>query len=456
MMNRVKQAVVLAAVVVGVSSAYAGTAEYVPGEVIVKYKDGLIRSRESMNTLYDDARITSVRRLKGSLNGFEQLRFNAEDTQMDDVVQTFMKNDAVEYVQPNYILRSLPVAEENVAVSPAAGIPCFFPGFPPGCEDSETPVTRPVLNPAPADVVPPVADPSLSEAYGLSKIGATSAWKANRGSKKIIVAVIDTGVDYNHEDLSFNVWRNPKPTQNDVVGFDFVHNDGLPFDDNKHGTHTSGTVGAVGGNGKGVSGVSQRVSVMAIKFLSGQGSGTTADAIRAVDYAINHGAKVLSNSWGGHGNDNNQALFQAIERAKAKNVLFVAAAGNDGTDNDGSDPAYPAGFTNDNLIAVAATDRNDQMASFSNYGKKTTHLGAPGVGVYSTTPGGQYEALSGTSMACPHVAGAAALIWSKKPTLTYKQVKNILMSTADPVSSLAGRTVTGARLNVLKALAAVK
>lgn len=297
-----------------------------------------------------------------------------------------------------------------------------------------------------------MADPELSKAYGLGKIGAPEAWKTWQGSKDMIVAVIDTGIDYNHEDLAFNVWRNPNPTKNDIVGFDFVHNDGLPFDDNQHGTHTSGTVGAVGGNGKGVSGVAPKVSIMALKFLSGEGSGTTADAIRAIDYAIEHGAKVLSNSWGGKGDDGNQALKDSIERARAKDVLFVAAAGNDGTDNDGRDPSFPAAFDNDNLISVAATDASDQMAFFSNYGAKTTHVAAPGVNIYSTVPGNKYAQLSGTSMACPHVAGAAALIWSKNPTWNYKKVKEVLMKTVDPLPSLKGKTVTGGRINVLKAL----
>ena len=230
-------------------------------------------------------------------------------------------------------------------------MPCLLPGipFPPGCQDggggnnpaptpdpgpTNPPANRPELGALPADIDPPVADPDLDKAYGLAKIGATEAWKSFRGSKDFIVADIDTGIDYNHEDLSFNLWRQKDEKGKEFVGYDFVHNDNLPFDDNEHGTHTAGTIGAVGGNGKGVSGVAQRVSLMAVKFLSGEGSGTTTDAIRAIDYAIQHGAKVLSNSWGGKGDDNNAALKDAIERAKAKDVLFVAAAGNDGTDND--------------------------------------------------------------------------------------------------------------------------
>jgi subtilisin family serine protease len=343
------------------------------------------------------------------------------------------------------------IGYQEMAVAPT---PCIFPGidYPPGCGDSAGP--KPALQPAPAEVNPPVADPDLSKAYGISKIGATGAWNTFRGSKDFVVAVIDTGADYNHKDLSFNMWRNPNPSdKQDVVGYDFVHNDGLPYDDNKHGTHTAGTIGAVGGNGIGVSGVNQRVSIMALKFLSGQGSGTTADAIRAIDYAISHGAKVLSNSWGGKADQDNSALRDAIVRAQSANVLFVAAAGNDGGNNDNESEAdYPAAFNTDNMIAVAATDANDSLAKFSNVGAKTVHVAAPGVNVYSTIPGDKYASLSGTSMACPHVAGAAALIWAKNPTWTYQQVKAALMSTVDQVPSLKGKTVTGGRINVQKAL----
>ncbi len=184
----------------------------------------------------------------------------------------------------------------------------------------------------------------------------------------------------------------------------------------------------------------------------GDGSGTTADAIRAIDYAIGHGAKVLSNSWGGKSDGDNQALSDAIDRARAKGVLFIAAAGNDGSDNDGNDPDYPASFKQDNMIAVAATDEQDTLAFFSNYGKTTTHLAAPGVNVYSTVPGNKYASLSGTSMACPHVAGAAALLWSMHPNWDYKKVKQVLLDTVDPIASLKDKTVTGGRLNILRAL----
>lgn len=461
------------------AGAMAAGVEYKDGEVLVKFKDDASRPRVMMNAMYESLGAVKVKRFSGTMKGMEQIFLNPSVKVMDAVAE-LQRSELVEFAQPNYILRTQPITKQDgedpgmpggVPCIPGfdipgcdkdAPIPCLIPGFPfpPGCTDDPgnpgnpgNPVTKPELQPAPGEVNPPVADTDLSKAYGIAKIGAPEAWALHKGNKNFVVAVIDTGIDYNHEDLSFNVWRNPNPGEKkDVTGYDFIHDDGMPFDDNDHGTHCSGTIGAVGGNGVGVSGVNQRVSIMGLKFLSAEGSGSTADAIKAIDYAITHGAKVLSNSWGGKGDDGNAALKEAIDRARAKDVLFVAAAGNDGTDNDGRDPSFPAAFDNDNLIAVAATNSSDQMASFSNYGKKTTHLGAPGVNVYSLKPGNKYQSLSGTSMACPHVAGAAALLWSKHPEWNYKKVKEVLLSSVDPVSSLSGKTVTGGRLNILKAL----
>ncbi|MFL5815821.1 MAG: S8 family peptidase [Bdellovibrionia bacterium] len=445
-------------------SGAAFAAEYQPGEVIVKYKPEAVRTRALMNQMYDSAGVQKVKRFTGMMSGMERLVL-ADNVKVEDAIAELEKNDAVEYVQPNYILHAYPVSEgsENAADDASEGtfamapVPCMFPGvnYPPGCAAQQSGGgQKPALKPAPADVNPPVADPDLAQTYGMNKIAATTAWNTFKGSKSFIVAVIDTGADYNHKDLSFNMWRNPKPTdKQDVVGFDFVHNDGLPYDDNRHGTHTAGTVGAVGGNGVGVSGVAQRVSIMALKFLSGEGSGTTADAVRAIDYAVGHGAKVLSNSWGGKGDQGNKVLSDAIERARTKDVLFVAAAGNDSGNNDDPKQAdYPAALKNDNIIAVAATDSNDSLAKFSNYGAKSVHVAAPGVNIYSTIPGDRYSMLTGTSMACPHVAGAAALVWAKNPTWNYQKVKAALMSTADMVPSLKGKTITGGRINVLKAM----
>jgi subtilisin family serine protease len=400
------------------------------------------------------------------MGSFERLTL-AEHTTVEKAVGELNLSESVEYAQPNYLLYSLPISEgtvQSVLARSGSRGPCLLPGsrIPFGCDEAEYgdgtgslgESDRPALKVAPQAKFPPVVDPDLSQLWGMRKVQALEAWKIQPGSRQVIVADIDTGIDYNHVDLAFNIWRNPNPTEkNDRVGFDFVHNDGLPFDDQEHGTHTAGTVGAVGGNGVGISGVSQVVALMALKFLAKDGSGTTADAIRAIDYAIAHGAQVLSNSWGGQGDSDNRALREAITRAQVKGVLFVAAAGNNSADNDVQGSAsYPAAFQNDNLISVAATDEDDNLTYFSNYGKRTTHLAAPGSRIYSTIPGDQYKQMSGTSMACPHVAGAAALLWSQHPDWDYHKVKQVLLSTVDVIPGLSGKLVSGGRLNVFKAL----
>ena len=311
-MTHPRKASLIVGLVAGVFAAQlAFASDFVPGEVLVKYKDGVSRNRATMNEIYEKSGVKGVKRYTGMMRGLEQLQLE-ETVKVEDAIAELLRNDLVEYAQPNYIL-TLPrkVAEEPIpglpggipcipgfdipGCDPNARMPCLIPGipFPPGCEDGgggggggpgNPPAERPVVTAPPAEVIPPVADPDVSKTYGMSKIQATDAWGQFRGSKQFVVAVIDTGIDYNHEDLSFNVWRNPTPgPKNDVVGYDFVHDDGLPFDDNEHGTHTAGTVGAVGGNGKGVSGVAQHVSIMGLKFLSGEGSGSGRDAIRRPD-----------------------------------------------------------------------------------------------------------------------------------------------------------------------------
>ncbi len=305
-------------------------------------------------------------------------------------------------------------------------------------------------------------DPMLSRSYGILKVQAQQAWTKTIGSEQVVVADIDTGIDYNHQDLINNIWRNPKELRgdkkdndgngfvDDVVGWDFANNDSLPWDDNGHGSHTSGSIGATGGNGVGTSGVTQRVQLMGLKFLDADGSGTTENAIRAIKYAVNHGAVILSNSWGG--DEYSKALEDAISEAGSHNVLFVAAAGNDGTNND-TQPMYPAAYNLPNVIAVAASDREDMLTDYSNFGVNSVHIAAPGDGIFSTVPGNKYEINSGTSMACPHVAGAAALLKSLRPNLSAVSMKRILMQSVDKVPEYADKIVSGGRLNVARALA---
>jgi len=324
-------------------------------------------------------------------------------------------------------------------------------------------------------------DPDFSLLYGLNNTGQTGgtpdadidapeAWDIQTGSSSVVVAVIDTGVDYNHEDLALNIWTNPNgevPDNgidddgngyvDDVRGWDFYNNDNDPIDDHGHGTHCAGTIGGVGNNGIGVVGVNWDVEIMPLKFLSSGGSGTTAGAISAIQYATLMGANVMSNSWGGGGYS--QALKDTIAAAGDAGILFVAAAGNSGANSDQS-PMYPAAYDNANIVSVAATDYNDQKASFSNYGVVSVDLGAPGVNIYSTVPPGPcslcdlsgFRFLSGTSMATPHVSGVAGLIKAEFPALTANGLKLRLLGTIDPIPSLDGITVTGGRLNAYNSL----
>ena len=300
-------------------------------------------------------------------------------------------------------------------------------------------------------------------------IGATSAWEISTGSTANVVAVVDTGVDYNHPDLAANIWSAPSSFTvhvggRDITcdagthGFDAILNTCDPTDDNYHGTHVSGTIGAVGNNGVGVVGVNWTTRIMGLKFLNAFGSGTTADAIKAIEFAVQIKAifgaaanvRVLSNSWGG--GDFSQALLDEIKLAGAKDMLFVAAAGNSANDND-ANPSYPASYDSPNIVAVAATDNNDRLAYFSSFGATSVHLGAPGVDVLSSVVGGLYEFFSGTSMATPHVSGAAALVLSAC-SLDTAGLKSVLLGNTDPVAALRGITLTGGRLNVNKAIRA--
>ena len=372
---------------------------------------------------------------------------------------------------------------------------------------------------------PKFADGSL---YGLTRIQAPLAWDTTTGSPTVVVAGIDTGIDYTHEDLYLNIWINQReipvsrranladtdgdglitfrdlndpvnrgpgkandvdnngridardilaPMQrllidtgnggwdddtdadangyaDDLVGWNFVNNTNRPFDDHGHGTHTAGTIGALGNNGTGVTGVNWAVRIMPLKFLDANGSGTDEAAIAAIRYAADNGARVSNNSWGGYFGAAGDTLYQAIEYAGTKGHLFVAAAGNDGLNNDTSPyRSFPASYDLPNIISVAATDAKDNRPRWSNYGKASVDLGAPGVGIWSTVPGG-YVPASGTSMAAPHVTGAAALILAEHPGLSADQVKTLILSTADPVRALRNKVATDGRLNVGRALAA--
>ena len=321
-------------------------------------------------------------------------------------------------------------------------------------------------------------DASFSSLWGMHNTGQTGgtadadidapeAWEISTGSDQIVVAVIDTGVDYTHPDLVANMWANPGEIAgngidddgngfvDDIHGYDFVNNDGNPMDDHSHGTHVAGTIAGAGNNGAGVAGVNWSSSIMALKFLSASGSGSIADAVEAVNYITmmktTYGVNVRlsNNSWGGGGYS--QSMYDAIAANNAADILFVAAAGNSSTNNDVT-PHYPSNYDIDNVISVAATDHNDNLASFSCYGATTVDLAAPGVSIYSTLPGGSYGSYSGTSMATPHVAGVAALAWSVNPGASALQIRDAIFQGTDTVASLSGDVATGGRLNARNTL----
>lgn len=316
-------------------------------------------------------------------------------------------------------------------------------------------------------------DTRFASLYGLHNTGQTGgvadadidapeAWDLQTGNN-VVVAVIDTGADYNHADLAANIWSNTREVAgnridddgngyvDDIRGWDFANNDNNPMDDNRHGTHVSGTIAAVGNNTLGVTGVNWRARIMPLKFLTATGAGSTANAIAAVNYAVRNGAKVINASWGGGAFS--QALLNAITAANNAGVLFVTAAGNNGTNND-TTPSYPANYNVANIVAVAATDSADTRAGFSNFGPRTVHVAAPGVAILSTVLNNAYASLSGTSMASPHVAGVATLMLGANPTLTVSALKSALLASVDAKGSLTGVISTGGRVNAFKAVTA--
>ena len=396
--------------------------EIIPGEILVKFKP--TAEVAAMASIAQQLNLKSVKHIR-KLNA---VLYKYPTTQnLDSILDACLQRPDVMYAEPNYRVYAL--------------------------------------------IVP--NDPDFSRLWGLHNTGQTGgkndadidapeAWDKTTGRKEILVAIIDTGIDYNHPDLANNIWTNPDEIPNnnrdddnngyvdDVHGYDFINNDPDPMDDNRHGTHVAGTVGAVGNNNRGVVGVNWTVKLMALKFLSATGSGSTADAAEAIIYAADNGALITNNSWGGGGFS--RTLKDAIEYARDKGVLFVAAAGNESKDNDDS-PNYPSNYDLENVIAVAASTDRDGMASFSNWGNQTVDLAAPGEDIYSTTPSNTYQSLSGTSMATPHVAGAAGLIWAYYyPNTNWREVKYRLFGAVDFIPDFEGELLLEGRLNVNEAI----
>lgn len=296
-------------------------------------------------------------------------------------------------------------------------------------------------------------------------INAPGAWKIRTSAASVIVAVVDTGICYTHEDLAPNMWHNDHPTFNDIYGCNATTPEisGDPMDEmdqkaREHGTMCAGIIGAAGNNGIGITGIAWEVQLMACKCFDSSGIATDSDVITCLDYACSHGAKIINCSWGHPALYTEATAFlEALKRAQGQGIIIVAAAGNEGNNTD-LHPEYPATCLLDNVLAVAATNGDDHLAQGSNYGPTTVHLGAPGSWIYSTSITSSdlehhpfYDHMSGTSMATPHVTGALALMLAEFPNLSYREIIEKLLAATDPVPDLQGKSIAG-RLNIAKAL----
>jgi len=429
----------VAVVVAGISSdlgarqspqsrqARQGSESYVEGELLVKFTP-------AMNATARDAALNSRRAVR--LRRFARLNLDhvrlPSTVTMPEAIAAFQSMPGIAYAQPNYIRHAIQTAPPND--------PLWLDG-------------------------------SL---WGLQKIQAQQAWSNfTTGDGSVIVASIDTGIDYTHPDLAPNMWRNPYETPgngidddgdgyiDDVYGINTANHNSNPYDDQGHGTHTSGTIAAVGNNNEGVAGVNWNAKLLSCKFLDASGSGTDAGAIECFDYIValrarGENIRVTSNSWGSSRSSEpvSLALKAAIDAAGALGIINIFGAGNDGTDNDAS-PFDPASYDSPSIVAVASSGTNDRRSFFSNYGATSVDLAAPGENILSTYPGGAYEYLSGTSMATPHVAGVAALLAKLDPSLTAEGMKTLLLDNVDLSTRWTGKVASGGRLNAYRAAAAV-
>ncbi|WP_199708024.1 S8 family peptidase [Algoriphagus lacus] len=423
---------------------------YVPGQLLIKYKTSQAGSRLSQDILamiqanVVEEITTGAMELANARKGGESGDLLLVESRLGtmEAIERLRNMPEIEYAEPNWIYQHYATSND----------PYFLNSQLWGMYGSST---------------------SPANQFGT---GAATAWAANKiGSSAVYIGIIDEGYMFNHEDLVDNAGTNPGEIVNngvdddgnglidDIYGWDFAGNNSSLFDGtgDDHGTHVAGTIGGKGGNTKGVAGVVWNVKMIGAKFLGSQG-GTTANAIKAVDYFTDlktrHNLNIVAtnNSWGGGGFS--QALKDAIDRANNAGILFIAAAGNSASNNDVT-ASYPSGYSSANIIAVASITSTGGLSSFSQYGATTVDIGAPGSGIWSTVPvavgkgknatiGSGYASYNGTSMATPHVTGAAALYASLNPNATAAQIKTAIMSAATPTASLAGKTVTGGRLNV--------
>ena len=392
------------------------SAQRMPDQILVRFQPA--------STKISAARVNSKNAVKvlqtyGSVSGLQLVQLPA-GAKLDDVLATYRADPSVLYAEPNYIRKHMDGPPND---------PYYHDLW------SLHNIGQPILFD-----YPPFTGPKAAVAG--SDIHALEAWGITTGSSNVVVGIIDTGVDYTHEDLAANMYSNTADCNNNGVdddgngyvddchGIDVIANTGDPMDKVFHGTHVAGIIGAVGNNGIGVAGVNWNVKMLACRFLDWYG-GTDAGAIACLDYVAkmhDMGVNIVAtnNSWGGYGYS--QALYDAIAEQQKRGILFIAAAGNETNDNDGLYPMYPASYSLPNIISVAATSFDDSLTYFSNFGAHTVDLGAPGDMVLSTTPGNTYTVLSGTSMATPHVTGVAALLKAQDPTRDWTKIKNLILS----------------------------
>ena len=402
-------------------------------EILVKFKSGVSQAAIDRLTAERNDRVED--RIE-NLEGWEAID-DFDNADAATLVKEYQQLSEVEYAEPNF--------EINLEEAPNGPLVPILPH-----------------------------DPQFNDQWALANSGqrggkkgadisATTAWATTTGSDNVVVAVLDTGVDYNHEDLTENMWRRPEKmgpyhdnelgTIDDEFGFNAI--DGSdPMDDNGHGTHCAGIIGAEGENEVGIAGVNWKVQIMPLKFMNAGGSGSTKDAIEAINYVIDRkkagvNVRIISASWGS--TQKSRALGEVIRKAYENDILFVAAAGNSSVDND-RNPHFPSSYDVPNVVSVAALDRHDALASFSNYGAKSVAIAAPGVDILSTWLGNAYEEKSGTSMATPVVSGVAALILAEHPQMSVDDLKKKLLASTDPIVALKGKTVTAGRINAAKAL----
>lgn len=410
---------------------------FVPGEIIVKLKEGKSLSQKNVKKQLDlvAGRFAVVRSTEKS---------------MALALEALRQNPAVEYAEPNYIFTAINQISPVEALLARKNRPA----------DDKFGLLWGLANQGRNEPNRDGSSTSTDQGTVGVDVNALKAWEITRGSRDVVIAVIDTGIDYNHPDLKDNMWVNAGEVagngidddQNgyidDVYGWNAALDNGNPMDGNGHGTHCAGTIGAVHNNG-GVAGVMGDVKMMGVKFLTDSGSGTLEDAIQAIDYATKMNVDIMSNSWGGGGFT--QALFDSIKAAADRGILFVAAAGNSTTNND-TRPNYPSNYATENMIAVAANTHKDQLASFSSYGKRTVHVSAPGHNVLSTTPNNTYSVYSGTSMATPHVSGVLGLYVAEAGRRPLSETIERLNATSVPAAAYRRTTISGGRVDAYNLL----